>query len=101
MINTLLTIYPQTTIVIDALDLCDVSQRWRLLDMLCEVTQSNKLVKICVSSRDETDIRGRLEIVSYVHINAVDIANRLFYAEINEGLKEEIISIIAGQANGM
>lgn len=40
--------------------------------MLCEITQFNKSVKIFVSSRDETDIRGMLEIVSYVHINAVD-----------------------------
>lgn len=117
IIMTLLKIYPQTTIIIDALDECEIGQRWKLLDALSAMVQSNDLVKIFVSSRNESDINRKFMQVPYVHINSVDtsadidrfvlrnvtdgIKNGLFYVGITEDLKEDIISTIAGQATGM
>ena len=117
LIVNLLGIYPQTTVVIDALDECEMDKRWILFDALQAMTGSSGLVKIFVSSRDETDIRRGLEQIPYLFVdaqkNTVDISNFVrrdvteslrkgrFQATVSEKLKEKIISTIAGQANGM
>jgi hypothetical protein len=49
--------YPMTVIVIDALDECDPDKRADLFDLLNDIRdQSLNLVKIFVSSRDDSDI---------------------------------------------
>ena len=117
LIVKLLDIYPQTTVVVDALDECDLDKRWILFDAIQAMTQSSGLVKIFVSSRDETDIRRGLEQIPYLFIDARkntadifrfvrrDVTDSLkrgqFLATVSEGLKEKIISTISRQANGM
>lgn len=61
------------TIVIDALDECDPSRRYLLLDSLQEILQgSANLVKIFVTSRDDGDIVCRLRDSPNLYIRAED-----------------------------
>lgn len=119
LIVSLLDIYPQTTIVIDALDESDSSKRWQLLEVLeIMINRSDSLVKIFVSSRNDINIKLRLEKAPNLYINASDnsedikrfvvrevtnsIKNRrLLYGVVPDPLKEQIISTIVEGANGM
>jgi hypothetical protein len=75
LIITLLDIYPQTTIAIDALHEIDRKSRNPFLKALSTVTQQSKsLVKIFVSSRDDDDIVLELEAVANLYIDAADNA---------------------------
>jgi len=68
-------IYPSITFVIDALDEVNPHDRPALLDALTEmVAQSNNLVKVFISSRDNIDIRLRLENMPNVYIDVRDNA---------------------------
>ena len=67
--------YPQTTIVIDALDEYNPEKRADLLEALEKVLQdSSQLVKIFISSRDDHDIVCRLR--NYPNLNIVSNRNR-------------------------
>lgn len=115
LIVMLLGIYPQTTIVIDALDESYPEERWRLLEALRTlIASSTSLVKIFVSSRDDIDIKLELEHVPNLHINAMDNMEdierfvhrevgrgRLLRGNLSEELRSEIITTIVGKANGM
>ncbi|KAK8088520.1 hypothetical protein PG997_003481 [Apiospora hydei] len=75
--------YPAVTIVIDALDEVDGEDRQELMDALGELLQeSTSLVKIFISSRDNTDIALSLEGSANVYIeaddNAIDIEAFMF-----------------------
>jgi hypothetical protein len=79
LITQLIGLYPQTTIIIDAMDECDPDTRYELLQALEELLQSaSSLLKIFVSSRNDQDIvqmltsYPNLEIAS--HRNSHDIA---------------------------
>lgn len=57
LITQLVELYPQTTIVLDAMDECNPDTRLDLLNALQDLLkQSSSLVKIFVSSRDYQDI---------------------------------------------
>lgn len=119
LVAALLDIYPQTTIIIDALDESDPDERWRLLEALKTIIHSSSnLVKIFVSSRDDTDIKLELGQVPNLYINARessgDIARfarrevtqaiakrRLLRGNVTNELKEQIIATIAEGAKGM
>jgi hypothetical protein len=61
LIMQLIEQYPQTTIVIDAMDECDPGKRLNLLKALAQILRdSSGLVKIFVSSRNDHDIVLRL-----------------------------------------
>jgi hypothetical protein len=86
LITQLINLYPQTTIIIDAMDECDPDTRYELLEALEAFLQdSSSLVKIFVSSRNDQDIvlslssYPNLEIASYR--NSDDIA-RFVNAEV-------------------
>jgi len=75
LIVCLLDIYPQTTIVIDALDEIDRKSRKPFLESLNTIAQASKnLVKIFVSSRNDDDITLELEAVPNLYIDAADNA---------------------------
>src|SRR5277367_1773275 len=58
----LFNIYPQTTLVLDALDECDRRTRGRLIEVLDGLLdQSSKPIKIFISSRPDQDIRDRFD----------------------------------------
>jgi hypothetical protein len=119
LIVSLLDIYPQTTIVIDALDEIDRESRKPFLESLNTIAQASKnLVKIFVSSRDDDDIILELEAVPNLYIDAADNAGdieRFIHREINtsidrrillrgkvdDQLKRKIISILVEKADGM
>ncbi|KAF4965615.1 hypothetical protein FSARC_6602 [Fusarium sarcochroum] len=112
-------IYPSLTIVIDALDECDLDERMALLLSLKEVREkSANLVKILITSRDDIDILASLADASDIRIsathNAEDIerfvqervdammdSREILYGPGVQGLREEIMSVLSSKAQGM
>jgi hypothetical protein len=119
LIVSLLDIYPQTTIAIDALDEIDRKSRKPFLEALSTIAQaSKKLVKLFVSSRDDDDIILELEAVPNLYIDAADNRGdieRFILREINSSIyrrvllrgkvddhpKMKIISTLVEKADGM
>lgn len=118
LLVSLLEIFPRTTIIIDAFDESDPVERSRLLDVLTLIVRSlaTTVVKIFISSRDDMDIKLKLEHLPNLYIaawdNSTDIL-RFIYREMSasnknkrlfklpEALKREIISTLATKADGM
>lgn len=116
LLISLLDIFPRTTIIIDALDESDPTERGRLLEVLTAIMHSStSVVKIFISSRDDIDIKLKLEKVPNLYIEAQDngedikrfihremesAKNRRLYSLPDE-LKNEIISTLTKKANGM
>ena len=110
---------PLTTIVIDALDECDLSSRGNLLDALSRIIQDScGLVKILVSSRADADIvchfsdclnfqieasQNQDDIEYYVDFEVEDLIKRkkLLYGNVSKELKQTILSVLRKQAQGM
>ena len=110
---------PLTTIVIDALDECDLSSRGDLLDALSRILQDScSLVKILVSSRANVDIvchfsdylnlkieasRNQGDIEYYINLQVHNLIDRkkLLYGKISEELKQTIKRVLREQAQGM
>lgn len=113
------SLYPQTTIVIDALDESDPDERPKLLRALKSILQaSTTLVKILISSRDDLDIKLELEQVPNLYIKALDNSgdidrfvrrevvrniaeNHSLRNNVTDEFKERIISTIQEKADGM
>lgn len=111
--------YPNVSIVINALDECDEKTRHRLLSALTTIIrEASGLVKIFVSSRDEKDIRPRLQDLPNLYIRANDNAEdikRFVQKEVNEAvaakrllggnlsadLAENIVRTLTSDAQGM
>ena len=112
----LTNIYPQTNIVIDALDECDRRTRMELIQVLHDlVRDSSKPVKIFISSREDEDISFRFNEGPNVGIRADDNQDDIV-AFVNEKIeknekqrrrpltiqtKGEIIQVIREQSKGM
>lgn len=99
LINSLVNIYPQTTIIIDALDECDADKRARFLRALTKIMDSSiKPVKIFVSSRDDGDIVLRLENSPNLYIEASDNIGDIecfVHSEVTSCIKEK--TLLRGQ----
>lgn len=109
----------QTTIVIDALDECDRDTRGIIFDVLEHVMSAPKNpVKIFVTSRDDGDLRRRLENSPNVYIQEGDNSNdicryidseihiciktgKLLEGEVDDTLKAHIIEALRKGARGM
>jgi hypothetical protein len=66
----LIELYPQTTVIIDALDECDPTTRLEFLQALEHILRtSSSLVKVLISSRNDQDIV--LELSGYPNV-AID-----------------------------
>ena len=110
---------PLTTIIVDALDECDLSSRGDLLDALSGILQDScGLVKILVSSRADADIvchfsdcldlqieasQNQEDIENYVNSEVESLINRkkLLRGNVPEDLKETIARHLREQAKGM
>ena len=110
---------PLTTIIIDALDECDISSRGDLLDALSRILyDSCSLVKILVSSRADADIKchfsdclnlrveasqNQADIENYVNSEVEYLINRkkLLRGNVPEKLKQTIANYLREQAKGM
>jgi hypothetical protein len=84
--------YPSMTIVLDALDECRPESRHRLLFALDDIIQkSENLVKIFMSSRDDTDLVRKLENSPNLYIKASDNAEdiqRFVHTEVERAISE-------------
>ncbi|KAG9592896.1 hypothetical protein KCU77_g5688, partial [Aureobasidium melanogenum] len=107
------------TIVIDALDECDPTQRHHLFSSLNSIiTTSQNVVKIFVASRDETDIRTHLAHCDQIRIteeqNRHDIQRfvvtevdkainnrRLLRGNASHDLREHVVNELISKAQGM
>ena len=110
---------PLTTIVIDALDECNPELRGELFDALTEILQdSNGLVKILVSSRNERDIicksadclnleieakNNHADIVHFVNHEVDDLIwkKRLLCGNVPDELRQMIKQVLCEKAGGM
>ena len=110
---------PLTTIIVDALDECDLTSRGDLLDALSGIFQDScGLVKILVSSRADADIvchfsdclnlqieasQNQEDIENYVKSEVEYLINRkkLLRGNVPEDLKETIASYLLVEAKGM
>ncbi|KAJ4327744.1 hypothetical protein N0V84_001853 [Fusarium piperis] len=113
----LFNFYPHTTIILDALDECEIEERGLLLDILDWASKSSsRPVKIFISSRPEGDIRQRLAHLPNLEIsarnNSHDIEKFIKESadslgpwspalERNKTLKEEIIQTLIEKSDGM
>ena len=107
------------TIVIDALDECDTTERWALLCALQDIVQKSKqLVKVFASSREDGDIIAHMSDVPSVIIRASDngedvrkfveaevdrmiTSKRLLHGRVSDNLRNKIILKLANGAQGM
>ena len=109
-------IYPQITLVVDALDECDRNTRsafFKTLDTL--VDGSPKPLKILVSSRRDRDIKHRFEDGPNLDIRAIDnrddiaafvnheiaTSEKFWQDEISSELKELICTTLVDRSEGM
>ncbi|KAL8991707.1 MAG: hypothetical protein Q9169_007725 [Polycauliona sp. 2 TL-2023] len=106
-------------VVIDALDQCDPLRRYELIGSFKNIVQkSNNLIKIIVSSRNDSDIVSRLSDVPFVYINSDDNREdvnrfiqkeldkaideqRLLQGRLSTSLRERILNDLRSRANGM
>lgn len=119
LIIQLLPSYPQSNIVIDALDECDKTTRSKLLSVLAAIMASKpNRVKIFISSREDDNLALRLNKVPTIRIsskdNSEDIARfvkseidtRIAHRELLRGnvtndLRDYIIETLIKGADGM
>ncbi|RPB14650.1 hypothetical protein P167DRAFT_604081 [Morchella conica CCBAS932] len=119
LIVTLIDSNLHTTIIIDALDECDIESRHELFDGLKEILDNtSSLVKIFISSRNSDDIKLQFESAPNIYIeetdNAMDIkryineelggciaGRRLLRGKVDGSLKGLIISKLLEKAHGM
>ena len=112
----LLRIYPQVTLVVDALDECNKSTRSafiKALDTL--VDDSPKPLKIFISSRQDRDIKHRFEGGPNLEIRAIDnrddiamfvnheiaTSDKFWHGKISSELKELICDTLIDRSEGM
>ena len=65
-------LYPQTTLVLDALDECPESVRVRLVKAMVSLLSKSKTLKVFISSRPARDIRDQLLGTQRIEIQAVN-----------------------------
>jgi ankyrin repeat domain-containing protein 50 len=112
----LVNIYPQTTLVLDALDECDRQTRGRLMEVLDGLLeQSTKPIKIFISSRPDQDIRDRFDSGPNIGIQATDNQGDIatfvdskikkspeqWRKKISDDLRREIRKTLVEKSNGM
>jgi len=107
------------TIVIDGLDECDPRRRQDLLDALQKIMkESNNVVKVFVSSRDDHDLVHRLSQTPNLYIKAADNMSdirkfvvtsvddaiekeRILCGRVSYDLRQTILDTLISQAKGM
>jgi hypothetical protein len=90
------------TIIVDALDECDPKRRHELLFAFDEIIQkSANVVKIFASSREDDDIKCRLEVSPNVFIHASDNGEdiqRFVHDQVDRAIKER--RLLSGDVSG-
>jgi ankyrin repeat protein len=115
LLRQLVEIYPQTTLVLDALDECDPKTRRSLVNLLDDLVQgAGRPVKVFIASRLDQDIKERFEGGPNVAIRAVDnrddiaryvgaeIASRPDWTrKVSDSLCEEVVQTLSLKSQGM
>lgn len=113
----LLNLYPRTSIILDALDECDASDRPLLLNFFNSLPREvSKPVKVFIASRPESDIRMRLislpniEITAYYNTEDIErfVAERMNSQSPwtpvlahNVSLREAVMQTLVKKSQGM
>ena len=113
----LVAVYPQVTLVIDALDECDEKTRAKLIDALDKlVHESPRPLKVFISSRPDGDIKHRFASGPNMEIKATDnrsdiamfvedrLANNIpwrWKEQITPALKAHISATLIDRSDGM
>ena len=112
----LFQIYPQITLVVDALDECDQKTRLNFMNILDNlVAESPKPVKILISSRRDRDIKRHFKDGPNMEIRAIDnrddiamfvndeinASENFWQDEISSELKELICNTLVEKSEGM
>ena len=108
---------PGLRVIVDGLDECERSVQEAITSTLCHlVTVGDTVVRVLITSRDETHLLARLRGFGRVHISShasrADIRSYISHSIIsslesgnltlqNQALKDEIISRLAEKAQGM
>lgn len=106
--------YPQTTIVLDALDECEKDCRHELMDLFDDILgQASRPVKLIIASRPDIDIKEHFSKRAFVNIRATDnrddigkyiqaeVQKHSRWSKLNEGLRTEISRILLQKSDGM
>ncbi len=115
LLHQFVDVYPQTTIVIDALDECDAMTRMGLVKALDGLVRgAGRPIKIFISSRLDQDIAERFRGGPNVAISALDnrddiarfaeaeMASRPEWSgKILDVLRAEIVQTLCKESNGM
>ncbi|KAL2796649.1 hypothetical protein BJX66DRAFT_134296 [Aspergillus keveii] len=120
LIIDLLALHPVATIIVDALDECDIGARGEILDVLTDILQHlSTLVKLFVSSRDDQDIVYQFKGYPYLELssdkNSADIvhfvrsetdkliARKLLLRSTSNksDMRNAIVAKVSQDANGM
>ena len=115
LLPKLLEAYTTTTIILDALDECDKTKRYRLIKTLKNLIRDCKNLKVFITSRRDPDINTHLQSEDTLEMSATDNENdiRLFVRSeldkveetrgrpISLALREEIIETLHNKSNSM
>ncbi|KAJ4419129.1 hypothetical protein N0V82_005142 [Gnomoniopsis sp. IMI 355080] len=106
--------YPQTTIVLDALDECDKDCRHELMSLFDELlAQAPRPIKLFVASRPDVDITEHFHERAFINIRATENhedINKYIHAEVqkhprwsrlNQAFRIEISSTLLHKSDGM
>jgi ankyrin repeat domain-containing protein 50 len=107
-------LYSNTTIVLDALDECEKSSRYRLIEAFdFVISQSKRPVRVFISSRPDRDIRRQFQTKRNIEILAKDnsedikkfvqkeIVKHEEWHDLSQSLKDEIVKKLFDQSQGM
>lgn len=116
MLADLFQLYPQTTLVLDALDECDKETRLGFINILDNlIAESTKPIKILISSRRDRDIKHRFKDGPNLEIRAIDnqediamfvkheitASEKYWQHEISFELQELICDTLVDRSGGM
>ncbi|KAJ2995025.1 hypothetical protein NUW58_g1386 [Xylaria curta] len=109
-----LNLYPQTTIVLDALDECEQDLRKEIIGTIEElVSKSENPLKVFISSRPDRDIRHRFLDKPNIEIQATDneedirafvsqeITKHESWGGMSQDLQNEIVGVLFDKSQGM
>ncbi|KAK7413945.1 hypothetical protein QQX98_007214, partial [Neonectria punicea] len=107
-------LYSQTTLILDALDECDPTSRWQLVEMMQHlISESEQPLKIFISSRPDDDIKRCFTSWPNVEIQATDnqrdietfvneeIDKPRRWGPISAPLRTEIVNMLLERSQGM
>ncbi|OPB46596.1 ankyrin repeat protein [Trichoderma guizhouense] len=114
-LSELLRSYPRTTLVLDALDECEVGARKEIVVVLRNLaTDAERPVKVYIASRREPDIERNLGSRNLIEIgtfyNKCDIEKYIEqemekfgeeWESVSQGVREEVKRTITDQSDGM